>query len=164
MKIQEKILVIVSDMIRYSTVMDYEFDSLFLDVDWYLPGDILQVMGRGTKVHILSSPVKRTTSFVYKIKTEGPLYLGDMLHRYSNSESVLSNERTDKLFRIRYNSKPSSFKKSDDFDTFITDPLLSPLSPISIWNNNDDYSSDSSSTSNDSYDSGFDCGGSGGVD
>lgn len=51
------------------------------------------------------------------------------------------------------------------FDDILTNPLLSPISPISIWNSDDNSSNSSSTYDSSSYDSGsFDCGGDSGGD
>jgi hypothetical protein len=136
----------------YSIVIEYELEKLLLDVDWYLPGDILQVRDRGVIVRILSSPLKTYSNFAYKVNTTGPLYRGDMLSICSDVKSVLNREKSDKLFRIKYDSELTKSRKSDDFDTFVTNALLSPISPINIWNSDDDssYSDNDSSYSDDS--------------
>lgn len=182
---QRKSLIVGRKNTKYSWNDCLIHAYVLLDADWYVEGDILIIEYSQERFKVLYGPRRDGSSFLYCLE---PLrnnikHSEDVDLRPGNFISCLipsgrletsSNERSrhyPSYSRITYplssDNKNINSKNSDMFEDTLTNLLLSPISPISIWNSSDDNSSSSSSSTYDSssYDSGsFDCGGDSGGD
>lgn len=192
---------LIMDNINLTHYNNGEVESLKLplDIDWYQPGDIVTIEGR-LDLLIVSNARKLRGHFYYIAAPLQHLTgvdfsfakLGSKVYRLSRNMTPAENSyllknmkaTTSKFKDFNPPYKPhkvggtvsratnsDSSNNSNIMDDMLYNPLMSPYSPINVWNSGDDSPSSSSSSwsssdndSSSSYDSGSsdsggDCGG-----